>query len=49
MKKALKWGAVIFAAWLIVQQPVQAAHLMHGAGYLLDKAATGFSAFIKGM
>jgi hypothetical protein len=41
----LKWAAIAFALWWIIQQPTAAGHLMHNIGSLLSQAAHGLSSF----
>ena len=46
LKTVLKWAAVAFVLWWIIQQPTSASHLVHNIGSFLSTAATGFSHFI---
>jgi hypothetical protein len=41
----IKWLAIAFVVWWIVQQPTNAAHLVHNIGTLLTTAAHGLSNF----
>jgi hypothetical protein len=42
----LKWLLIAFVIWWIVQEPVNAAHLVHNIGNLLTSAASGLSHFV---
>jgi hypothetical protein len=42
----LKWAAIVFVVWWIVQEPTNAAHLVHNIGTLLSRAGTGLSHFV---
>jgi hypothetical protein len=42
----LKWVAVAFVVWWVVQEPTNAAHLVHNIGTFLSNAATGLSHFV---
>jgi len=42
----LKWVALAFLVWWIIQEPTNAAHLVHNIGTLLSSAATGLSHFV---
>lgn len=46
LSAVLKWAAVAFVLWWIIQQPDSAAHLVHNIGTFLSTAASGFSHFI---
>jgi hypothetical protein len=46
LSSVLKWAAVAFVLWWIIQQPDSAAHLVHNIGSFLSTAASGFSHFI---
>lgn len=46
LKTVLKWAAVAFVLWWIIQQPTSASHIVHNVGSFLTEAATGFSHFI---
>ena len=42
----LKWLAIAFVLWWVIQEPTAAAHLMHNIGSLLSQAAHGLSSFV---
>jgi hypothetical protein len=42
----LKWVVIAFVVWWIIQEPTNAAHLVHNIGTLLSSAATGLSHFV---
>ena len=42
----LKWAAIAFVLWWVIQEPTAAAHLMHNIGSLLSQAAHGLSSFV---
>ncbi len=42
----LKWAAVAFVLWWVIQEPTAAAHLVHNIGSLLSQAAHGMSSFV---
>ena len=42
----LKWAAIAFVLWWVIQQPTSAAHLVHNIGSLLSQAAHGVSSFV---
>jgi hypothetical protein len=42
----LKWLAIAFVLWWVIQQPTNAAHLVHNIGSLLSQAAHGLSSFV---
>ena len=42
----LKWAAIAFVLWWVIQQPTSAAHLVHNIGTLLSEAAHGLSNFV---
>ncbi len=42
----LKWALVAFVVWWIIQEPQNAAHLVHNIGSLLSSAANGLSRFV---
>jgi hypothetical protein len=42
----LKWAAIAFLIWWVVQQPANAAHLVHNIGTFLTNAAHGLSNFV---
>jgi hypothetical protein len=41
----LKWAAIAFVLWWVIQEPTAAAHLVHNIGSLLSQAAHGVSSF----
>ena len=43
----IKWAIIAFVVWWIVQQPANAAHLVHNIGTLLSSAASGLSHFVS--
>lgn len=42
----IKWAIIAFLVWWIVQEPTNAAHLVHNIGTLLSSAANGLSHFV---
>jgi hypothetical protein len=42
----LKWAAIAFVLWWVIQEPTDAAHLVHNIGSLLSQAAHGLSSFV---
>ncbi len=42
----LKWAALAFVLWWVIQEPTNAAHLVHNIGSLLSQAAHGLSSFV---
>ena len=42
----LKWAAIAFVLWWVIQEPTSAAHLVHNIGSLLSQAAHGVSSFV---
>ena len=42
----LKWAAIAFVLWWVIQEPTAAAHLVHNIGSLLSQAAHGMSSFV---
>lgn len=46
-QKVIAWAGAAFVIWFVIQQPVQAAAFVHGAGNLLSRAAHGLSEFIS--
>jgi hypothetical protein len=49
LKTVLTWAAVAFLIWWVIQQPTNAAHLVHNIGTLLTSAATGLSHFVASL
>jgi hypothetical protein len=46
IKTILSYAAIAFVIWWVIQQPANAAHLVHNIGTLLSSAATGLSHFV---
>jgi len=46
LSNILKWLALAFLVWWIIQEPTNAAHLVHNIGTLLSSAASGLSHFV---
>jgi len=46
LKTILGWAAVAFIVWWVVEQPTDAAHLVHNIGVFLSSLATGLSHFV---
>ena len=42
----LKWAALAFVLWWVIQEPTAAAHLVHNIGSLLSQAAHGLSSCV---
>jgi hypothetical protein len=42
----VKWLVVAFVVWWVIQEPTNAAHLVHNIGTLLTNAASGLSHFV---
>ncbi len=42
----LKWLIVAFVVWWVIQEPANAAHLVHNIGSFLSTAAVGLSHFV---
>ncbi len=47
LKTILTWALVAFLIWWVIQQPTQAAHLVHNIGTFLTEAASGLSHFVS--
>jgi len=47
LKTILTWALVAFLIWWVIQQPTQAAHLVHNIGSFLTEAASGLSHFVS--
>jgi hypothetical protein len=47
LKTVLTWAGVAFLIWWVIQQPTNAAHLVHNIGNLLTTAASGLSHFVS--
>lgn len=46
IKTIAGWAAIAFVAWWIIQQPTNAAHVVHNIGTFLSTAASGLSHFV---
>jgi hypothetical protein len=46
LKDILKWLIIAFVIWWIIQEPTNAAHLVHNIGTFLSSAASGLSHFV---
>jgi hypothetical protein len=46
LKQILTYAAIAFAIWWVIQQPTNAAHLIHNIASLLTTAARGMSNFV---
>ena len=46
LSNILKWVIIAFVVWWIIQEPGNAAHLVHNIGNLLTSAASGLSHFV---
>jgi hypothetical protein len=42
----LKWLALAFVVWWVIQEPTNAAHLVNNIGKFLSNAASGLSHFV---
>jgi hypothetical protein len=47
LKSILGWLAVAFIVWWVIEQPTNAAHLVHNIGTFLTTAAAGISHFFS--
>ena len=47
LKTILTWALVAFAIWWVIQQPTNAAHLVHNIASFLTTAANGLSHFVS--
>ena len=45
-KQIITYLAIAFLIWWVIQEPTNAAHLVHNIGTLLSSAATGLSHFV---
>jgi hypothetical protein len=43
----LTYAAIAFVIWWVIQEPTNAAHLVHNIGTLLSNAAAGLSRFVS--
>ena len=46
LRQVLTYLIIIFIVWWVIQEPANAAHLVHNIGNLLTTAAHGLSNFI---
>ena len=46
LKNILSYALIAFIVWWVIQQPANAAHLVHNIGTLLTTAANGLSHFV---
>ena len=46
-RQILTYAAIAFVLWWVIQEPSNAAHLVHNIGSLLSQAAHGFSNFVS--
>ena len=46
LSRILTYLAIAFVIWWVVQEPTNAAHLVHNIGSLLSDAAHGLSSFV---
>jgi hypothetical protein len=46
LKTIAGWAVVAFIVWWVIEQPTDAAHLVHNIGDFLSTAATGLSHFV---
>jgi hypothetical protein len=47
VKQIAGYALIAFLVWWIIQQPTNAAHLVHNIGTFLSTAATGLSHFVS--
>jgi hypothetical protein len=47
VKTVAGWVAIAFVVWWIIQQPADAAHLVHNVGEFFNEAATSLARFIS--
>lgn len=45
-RQIITYAAIAFLVWWVIQEPTNAAHLVHNIGTLLSSAATGLSHFV---
>ena len=45
-RQIITYAAIAFLIWWVIQEPTNAAHLVHNIGTLLSSAATGLSHFV---
>jgi ABC-type glucose/galactose transport system permease subunit len=46
LSQILTYAAIAFVIWWVIQEPTNAAHLVHNIGTLLSSAAAGLSRFV---
>ena len=46
-RQILMYAFIAFVIWWVIQQPTNAAHLVHNIGTLLTSAANGLSHFVS--
>jgi hypothetical protein len=46
-RQILTYAGIAFLVWWVVQEPTNAAHLVHNIGTLLSNAANGLSHFMS--
>lgn len=46
LKNIVFYAVIAFIIWWVIQQPANAAHLVHNIGSLLTEAANGLSHFV---
>jgi len=46
IRQIITYAAIAFLIWWVIQEPTNAAHLVHNIGTLLSSAATGLSHFV---
>jgi hypothetical protein len=46
LRQIITYAAIAFVVWWVIQEPTNAAHLVHNIGTLLSSAATGLSHFV---
>jgi hypothetical protein len=47
LKQILTYLVIEFIIWWVIQEPTNAAHLVHNIGTLLTDAANGLSRFVS--
>ena len=46
IKTIAGWAVVAFIVWWVIEQPANAAHIVHNIGTFLSTAAAGLSHFV---
>ncbi len=46
IKTIAGWAVVAFIVWWVIEQPANAAHLVHNIGNFLSTTAAGLSRFV---